>query len=116
MVPRAPGQNPSTSATNDTPEALGASSGRCRLIRSAPVLSGSFANALLVLLALEVVAQVLVVAQMLVAGTPQGATPVQFMLFGAVYFLVRWLFVLPGLLLVLAGSNSSPAASRMHGS
>ena len=61
------------------------------------------ANALLVLLALEVVALVLVVAQMIVAGTPPPATPVQFVLFAGAYFLVRWLFVLPGLLLVLIG-------------
>jgi hypothetical protein len=72
-----------------------------RLFRSGAVRV--LANALLVLLALEVVAQLLVVAQLIVAGTPPGATPVEFMLFGAAYFLIRWVVVLPGLLLVLAG-------------
>lgn len=71
------------------------------------------ANALLVLLAYVVVSMGAVVAEMLLTGwTPpamagEGATPglegVPFMLYAALFLLVRWLSVLPGLLPVLVG-------------
>ncbi len=61
------------------------------------------ANALLVLLAYEVVSMVLAVAQVIVTGAPPPATPVQFVLLAAVFYLVRWIYVLPGLLPVLVG-------------
>lgn len=61
------------------------------------------ANALLVLLAFEVVSMVVAVAQMIVTGAPPPLTPVQLVLLVAVFVLVRWIYVLPGLLLVLVG-------------
>ena len=61
------------------------------------------ANALLVLLAFEVVSQVAGVAQMIVTGSPPPLPPVQLVLVATAFLLVRWLFVLPGLLLVLVG-------------
>jgi hypothetical protein len=61
------------------------------------------ANALLALLAFEVVSLVVGMAQMIVTGTPPPVTPVQLVLLVAIVVLVRWVFVLPGLLLVLVG-------------
>jgi hypothetical protein len=61
------------------------------------------ANALLVLLAFEVVSLAAGVAQMIVTGWTPPLPPVQFVLVAAVFLLVRWIFVLPGLLLVLVG-------------
>ena len=71
------------------------------------------ANALLVLLAYAVVSMGAVVAEMVLAGwTPpatagEGATPglegVPFVVYAALFLLVRWLSVLPGLLPVLVG-------------
>jgi hypothetical protein len=61
------------------------------------------ANALLVLLAFEVVSLVVGVAQMIVTGPPPPMTPVELVLVLAAFVLVRWIFVLPGLLLVLVG-------------
>ena len=61
------------------------------------------ANALLVLLAYEVVSLVLGVAQVIVTGPPPGLAPVELVLVLAAFLLVRWIFVLPGLLLVLVG-------------
>ena len=61
------------------------------------------ANALLVLLAFEVVSQVAGVAQVIVTGAPWPLPPVQLLLVATGFLLVRWLFVLPGLLLVLVG-------------
>ena len=63
------------------------------------------ANALLVLLAYAIVSVAFGVAQMIVAGPPPPPTlpPAQMVLLVAVFLLVRWLFVLPGLLVVLVG-------------
>jgi hypothetical protein len=60
------------------------------------------ANALLVLLAYEVVAVVDVAAN-LVAGATPPVTPVELVPLVAGFLLVRWIFVLPGLLAVLVG-------------
>jgi hypothetical protein len=60
------------------------------------------ANALLVLLAFEVVSLVVVMAEM-IAGTPPDVTPLELLFVVAVFVLFRWVFVLPGLLLVLVG-------------
>ena len=62
-----------------------------------------FANALLVLLAFEVVSLAVGVAQMIVTGPPPRVTPVELVLLMAVFLLARWIFVLPGLLPVLVG-------------
>jgi hypothetical protein len=56
-----------------------------------------------VLLAFEVVSLVVGVAQVIVTGAPPPATPVELVLLVAAFVLVRWIFVLPGLLLVLVG-------------
>ena len=64
------------------------------------------ANALLVLLAFEIVSLVVGVAQVIVSGTTVPETPVEGMPLLAVvvaFLLVRWIFVLPGLLPVLIG-------------
>lgn len=64
------------------------------------------ANALLVLLAFEVVSLVVGVAQVIVAGATIPETPVEgvpLVVVVAVFLLVRWIFVLPGLLPVLVG-------------
>ncbi len=62
-----------------------------------------FANALLVLLAFEVVSLAVGVAQMIVTEWTPPVPPVQFVLLAAVFYLVRWIYVLPGLLPVLVG-------------
>ena len=74
-----------------------------------------FANALLVLLAYEVAAMVDVVANLvagatipvtpveLVPGVTISMTPVELVPLAAAFYLVRWIFVLPGLLAVLVG-------------
>lgn len=70
------------------------------------------ANALLVLLAYAVVSMGAVAAEMLLTGwTPPATAPegtgglegVPFVLYAAIFLLVRWIYVLPGLLLVLVG-------------
>jgi hypothetical protein len=61
------------------------------------------ANALLVLLAFEVVSLAVGVAEMLVTARTPPLPPVQFVLLAAVFLLVRWIFVLPALLPVLVG-------------
>jgi hypothetical protein len=61
------------------------------------------ANALLVLLAFEVVSLVVGVAQVVVRGSPPPVSPGQLVLLMVVFVLVRWIVVLPGLLLVLVG-------------
>ncbi len=61
------------------------------------------ANALLVLLAYEVVSMVGVAAQLIVTGAPPPVTPVELVPLAAGFYLVRWIFVLPGLLPVLVG-------------
>ena len=61
------------------------------------------ANALLVLLAYEVVSLVVGVAQVIVTGPPPGLSPVELVLVLAAFLLVRWIIVLPGLLVVLVG-------------
>jgi hypothetical protein len=61
------------------------------------------ANALLVLLAFEVVSLVGGMAQVIVTGAPPPVTPVELVLLVVVFVLVRWIVVLPGLLLVLVG-------------
>lgn len=61
------------------------------------------ANALLVLLAFEVVTLVLAIAQLIATGPPPSLTPVELLALVVVFVLVRWIFVLPGLLLVLVG-------------
>ncbi len=60
------------------------------------------ANALLVLLAYEVVSMVGVAAT-IVAGASMPVTPVELVPMAAGFYLVRWIFVLPGLLPVLVG-------------
>ena len=55
------------------------------------------------LLAYEVVSLVLGAAQVIVTGPPPGLAPVELVLMLAAFLLVRWIFVLPGLLLVLVG-------------
>jgi len=63
-------------------------------------------NALLVLLAYEVVSMGAAAAQVIITGWTPPETPVEGMplvLFAALFFLVRWIYVLPGLLPVLAG-------------
>jgi hypothetical protein len=61
------------------------------------------ANALLVLLAFDVVTLVAGVAQVIVTGSPPPLPPAQLLLVVTVFVLFRWMFVLPGLLLVLVG-------------
>ena len=61
------------------------------------------ANALLVLLAYEAVSLGVGVAQVIVTGPPPGLAPVELVLVLAAFLLVRWVVVLPGLLLVLVG-------------
>ena len=64
------------------------------------------ANALLVLLAYEVVSMGAVAAQMIITGWTPPETSVEGMplvVFAAVFFLLRWIYVLPGLLPVLVG-------------
>ena len=63
------------------------------------------ANALLILLAYVVVSLTAGLAQMIVAGPPPPPPlpPAQMVLMAAVFLVVRWLFVLPGLLVVLVG-------------
>jgi hypothetical protein len=61
------------------------------------------ANALLVLLAFEVVSVVVGLAEMVATGAPPPLPPAQLVLLVAVFVLARWIFVLPGLLLVLVG-------------
>lgn len=61
------------------------------------------ANALLVLLVFEVVSLVVGVAKMIVTGTTPPVSLVQLVLLAAVFLLIRWIVVLPGLLLVLVG-------------
>jgi hypothetical protein len=61
------------------------------------------ANALLALVALEAVAFVgLAVAKVVGWSGPPG-TPLEWVPFAAAFYLIRWLYVLPGLLLVLVG-------------
>jgi hypothetical protein len=64
------------------------------------------ANALLVLLAYEVVSIVGAAAQVIITGAPLPETPVDgvpLVVVVAVFLLIRWIFVLPGLLAVLVG-------------
>jgi hypothetical protein len=61
------------------------------------------ANAALVLLAFEVVTLAGGAAQTIVTGATIPVTPVELVLVATVFILVRWLFVLPGLLPVLVG-------------
>ncbi len=58
-------------------------------------------NAVLVLLAYEVVSLVIGVAQVIATGPPPNLSPLQLVLLLVVFLLVRWIFVLPGLLPVL---------------
>ena len=60
------------------------------------------ANALLVLLAFEVVS-IVYSAAMIVAGATLPATPGELLALVAAFVLARWIFVLPGLLPVLVG-------------
>ena len=61
------------------------------------------ANALLVLLAYEVVTMVAWLAETIITGAPPPLPPVQMVLVVTVFVMVRWIFVLPGVLLVLVG-------------
>lgn len=76
-----------------SPDPYGRHAGTVRVLR----------NALLVLLAFEVVSISAGVAQMIVTGSPLPLPPAQFVLMATAFLLVRWLVVLPGLLLVLVG-------------
>jgi hypothetical protein len=63
-------------------------------------------NALLVLLAFEGVSLLAAAAQMIITSSPPPATPVDgvpLIVVVAGFLLIRWLFVLPGLLLALIG-------------
>lgn len=64
------------------------------------------ANALLVLLAFEVVSIAAGAGQMIITGVTIPETPVEgapLVVVAAVFLLVRWIYVLPGLLAVLVG-------------
>jgi len=64
------------------------------------------ANALLVLLAFEIVSVSAAAAYLIVAGAPIPETPVEgvpLLVVVAGFLLVRWIYVLPGLLPVLVG-------------
>ena len=61
------------------------------------------ANAALVLLAFDVVTLAAGAAQTIVTGATIPMTPVELVLLVTVFVLVRWIFVLPGLLPVLVG-------------
>jgi hypothetical protein len=64
------------------------------------------ANALLVLLAYEVVSMAAAAAQVILTGWTPPETPVEgvpLLVVMAVFLLVRWIYVLPGLLAVLVG-------------
>lgn len=61
------------------------------------------ANALFVLLAYAVVTVVVGVAQMIVTGTTIPLNPAELLARVALFLLVRWIYVLPGLLPVLVG-------------
>jgi len=61
------------------------------------------ANALLVLLAFEVVTMVVGVAEAIARGASLPVTPAELLPRVVVFVLVRWIFVLPGLLAVLVG-------------
>ena len=74
------------------------------------------ANALLVLLAFEVVSLVVGAAQMIVTGATPPLPPIHLVLLVAAFLLVRWLFVLPVLVLFSSASNTSLAALRTHAS
>ena len=60
-------------------------------------------NALLVLLSYAVVTIAFGAAQMIVTGPSLSIPPVHLVLFVAAFIVIRWIFVLPGLLLVLVG-------------
>ena len=60
-------------------------------------------NALLVLLAYEVVFLAVGVAQIIVTGWTPPLPPVELAPLAAAFYLVRWIFLLPGLLPVLVG-------------
>jgi hypothetical protein len=64
------------------------------------------ANALLVLVAYEIVSLAAVAAQMIITGAPTPETPIEgvpLLVVVAAFLLVRWIYVLPGLLPVLVG-------------
>ena len=61
------------------------------------------ANALLVLLAFEVVSLVVGMAQVVIRGTPVPVAPGDLLLLAVAFTFVRWVFVLPVLLPVLVG-------------
>ena len=61
------------------------------------------ANALLVLLAFEVVTMVVGVAEVIVRGATMPVTPAELLPRVVVFVLFRWIYVLPGLLPVLVG-------------
>ena len=61
------------------------------------------ANASLVLLAFEVVTLAAGAAQTIVTGATIPMTPVELVTLVTVFVLIRWIFVLPGMLLVLVG-------------
>ena len=61
------------------------------------------ANALLVLLAFEVVTLAAGAAQTILTGATIPVTPVELVARATVFILIRWIFVLPGLLPVLVG-------------
>jgi hypothetical protein len=61
------------------------------------------ANALLVLLAFGIVSLAAGVVQIIERGAPPPLTPPELLAWVVVYVLIRWIVVLPGLLLVLVG-------------
>jgi hypothetical protein len=61
------------------------------------------ANGLLVLLSFEVASLAVGMAQVIVRGAPPPVSLVELVLLAVAFYLVRWIFALPGLLLVLVG-------------
>ncbi len=84
-------KHPVRAATN--PDPYGWRAGTVRVV----------ANALLVLLAFEVGSMVVAVAQAIDRGPTVPVTPVELVLLMVGFLLVRWVYVLPGLLPVLVG-------------
>ena len=110
-TPGAPGVVGARSIRDDCPAGKGMTMSK-QLVRAATARdpygwrAGAgrvLANALLVLLAFEVVTMVVGVAEVIVRGATIPVTPAELLPRVVVFVLVRWIFVLPGLLAVLVG-------------